>query len=167
MAKQSPRRSPHLSNEINDAFEAAEGKRFIQISAQKKGTIIEVRTQNSTYTFVVLDPAQKQVAMESTNPTIEKGKIWVISGTGLGGSITEIGIIRVDGFLKMQKLYGDPIGETETSRIMSFSVLKRNPKNTEAATKILAGTETRRIIPGNPEKKRILLPGSRSKKKIH
>ena len=81
-------RSEHLSDEINDNIEKAETSGIL-ITSLEKGDILKIFTDESNYTFTVVDPQKSIVKAEGVG--FKKGGEEVyFSGSNWGGSMLKM-----------------------------------------------------------------------------
>lgn len=136
---------PGLSPEMNAAIRSSEENASIDIKAQKKGTMLEVVSEHTRYTMVIVDHGKSEVAMRTDNPNIEGTDIWILLGAGWGGSMMKIGWICVGAQMRMRRLRDD--GLIETSAVKGFAVCN----NPEEAKRIVEGAEINRPVPMTEE----------------
>ncbi len=102
----------NLSPELNAMVEAGNAEGF-DVATMKKGTMFEFATKNSTYTIVVVDPEKSEVAMitTSSNPEIPKKNLWILMGSGWGGSTMKMNWVGVGARVRMRCLNGGLVDE--------------------------------------------------------
>lgn len=127
----------NLSRQLNETIESGDKSPTIDIKAEPKGAMYDVISGRSTYTIVVVDPGQQEIAMKTNNPKIPDTDIWYLMGAGWGGSMMKIGCIVVGAQMRARRLSG---GIMETSPVTRFA--KINDPN--KAQSIIDEAELRR-----------------------
>ena len=128
---------PNLSPEINDQVEKGNTDSGFFVNKMEPGTMIHIVTRRTSYTLVVVNPAENEVAMISTQEGIEGPDLWSVMGSGWGGSLMKVGWIGLNAQMRMRRLSG---GLLESSSVRSF-VVRDDPAE---AKRIMEEAEAKR-----------------------
>ena len=128
---------PNLSAGINAQIEKGNTDSGFFVNRMEPGTMIHIVARSASFTMVVVNPEENEVAMTSTVEGMEGPDLWMVMGSGWGGSLMKVGWIGLDAQMRMRRLSG---GLLESATVSSFVVLD----DPVEATRIMEEAEARR-----------------------
>lgn len=129
---------PHLAPELRTELDRVQSAEGFDIMSQPPGQLIDLVTRDARFTLVVLNPAEGEVAMESTFAGYEESRIWYVQGHSFGSAGLRVGHVAVGTRIRMRAQTGEGM---ETSTLVRI-VHRDDP---EAVDRIRSVAESHRL----------------------